>query len=406
MLDICLINLPSPFLLDEKVFPPLGLLYVASSLKDNGCSVHVHDSKIEDIPQGYNYYGLSITTPQYPYAVDAIKHIKGFDKLSRIIVGGPHASVDPQSCIDAGANITVLGEGETSIIPAIKYDCKLIEAPNHLRYHPDRSLIDLKSYKYYIDGELATSVMTTKGCPYRCGFCCHVNKKVKIFPADFVLEELRELKDVYGYKAFMFFDDIFILDKHRAEVILNEIKSWDIKFRCFVRADVVLRHGEDFVKLMKDAGCVEVGMGVESGANSILKVINKGEDIETIERAVRMVRKGGIRVKGFLIVGLPSESWETIYETELFLERNELDDVDFTIFSPFKKSDIYEKKKDYDIKWNELDLEKTWYKGRKGEYESQVSTSKLSCRDIVLARDQLEEKYKKWRDNAGNIAKN
>lgn len=395
--SICLISLPSPFLIDEKVFPSLGILYIARELKNARYGdVVVHDGKIEDIPQGFDVYGISATTPQFPQAVTALKHIREFSKPSQVIIGGPHASVDPESCLDAGFDSAVLQAGETSIQLACDYKCRLIDTPYDGVLHPDRSKINIKNYKYTIDGRPATSIMTTRGCPYRCGFCCKINKRVKIFPANFVLDELRMLKDFYGYQAFMFFDDIFILDTKRLTTILDEITPWDIRWRGFVRADIVARNGVETARRMYESGCREVGMGIESGSDKILKMVHKDENTETLKKGIEVLHQAGIRVKGFLIVGLPSESPETIEETRRFLKESGLDDVDFSLFTPYKKSTIYERKKEFDIDWDRIDLEKNWYKGTPGEYEAQVWTSKMSRQDLVAARDSLESEFKHW----------
>ena len=137
-------------------------------------------------------------------------------------------------------------------------------------------------------------------------------------------------------------------------------------------------------------------MGIETGSPHILRVINKGETHETISKAIELLKNYNIRVKGFFIVGLPSESPESIKQMEDFILSNNLDDIDFTIFQPYKKSHIYENKHLYDIQWDNIDLQKSWYKGLPESYNSQVWTSKMSQRDIVEARIYLEQKYKKW----------
>lgn len=392
--SICLISLSSPFLIDDKVFPNLGVLYLGAHLKKRGYCVNVHDGKMEDIPEGYDLYGISSTTPQFPQAVETLKYLKSFG--AKVIIGGPHASVDPESCVEAGFDHVVMESGEKSLELIAEHGCRLIDTPYHESLHPARNLIDIKSYKYFVDGRAATSVMTTRGCPYRCGFCCKINKKVRIFPAQFVIDELRMLKDVYGYRAFMFFDDIFVLDTKRLVTILDEITPWDVRWRGFVRADIAARNGVEMAKRMFDSGCREVGMGIESGSDKILKIINKDEDTETLKRGINTLHQAGIRVKGFLIVGLPSESPETIEETRKFLRSSGLDDTDFSLFTPYKKSPIFERKNEFDIQWDKIELAHSWYKGTPGSYESQVWNSMMSRKDLVDARNMLEAEFKQW----------
>ncbi len=394
MKSICLVSLPSPFLIDEKVFPPLGLLYLVSALKIQGIEATVHDGTIESIPGGFTHYGISATTPQFPLAVRALKHIRRNNHKAKVIIGGAHATVDQESCTQAGFNSVVMGHGEVALYLSMVYSCELIST-NHVPYiRPDRDAIGLRDYKYYIEGREATTIMTSRGCPFNCAFCCKSTGRTVIHDAHHVIDELTEIKDKYGYNAFMAFDDIFIAAPQRLHKILTHITPWDMRWRGFVRADLLVKGGPDMVDGMKKSGCVELGMGIESGSDSILKTINKGEDTRTMLEAVKMIKKAGIRVKGFLIVGLPGESETTVLETVNFLKKAKLDDVDFSIYTPYKGSPIYNRREHFDIGWNELDMQALWYKGKNGEYRSLVHTSHLSPMEITRYRDNLESEFK------------
>jgi radical SAM superfamily enzyme YgiQ (UPF0313 family) len=166
-----------------------------------------------------------------------------------------------------------------------------------------------------------------------------------------------------------------------------------------VRADIVVKYGQEFVKMMADSGCIGVGIGVESGSPTILKNINKGETIETIGQAIKMLKGEGVKVRGFFILGLPGETAETIAETDRFLATSGLDDIDCKIYQPYPGSPIYEHKETYDIQWGEVAPENTFYKGRPGEYYGSVSTSSLTTEQIVEAWKAMETKYRKWEEN-------
>jgi len=144
--------------------------------------------------------------------------------------------------------------------------------------------------------------------------------------------------------------------------------------------------------LMKESGCVEVGIGVESGSDTILKNVQKVETVEDIEGGIKTLRAAGIRVKAFFIVGLPGENKETLAETEQFLDRVPLDDVDFTIYSVYPGSPVHDNPQDYDIQWEGT----AHFKGIPGQYKSTVRTKALSEEEIVDARDYLESKFKRW----------
>jgi len=402
-MKICLITLPAPFLLNDKVFPNLGILQISSQLKKHGYDVTVHDDKVSKIPEGYDIYGISSTTPQFPLAKEALKRIRGFKNESKVIIGGAHPTVDFESCWDF--DYIIKGDGEDAVTEALAFHKNRVNATKpyiigkqlsqKIEDYPyaDRDAIDIKSYKYYIDNELATTIVTGRGCPFSCAFCCKTSK-VKLRPSWHVIEEFRLLHFQYGYKAFMIFDDIFILNKKRTIEICEAIRNYNFKLRCFVRADLVVKHDYELLETMADAGIVEVGMGIESGSNLILKMINKGETTEIMAKAIKMLKSVGIRVKGFIIVGLPYENQKTLAETRKFLYDNKLDDVDFTIFTPYKGSHIYNNKRLYDIDWNGTEM--SWYKGKPDQYSSNVFTSALSKEDIVEARINLEREFKKW----------
>lgn len=372
-MKVCLIKLPSPFLIDEKVMPPLGLLAVGTGLKLQGHKVDISDKFLE----GYDVYGVSATTPEYPYAVEILKK-------APVIIGGSHASMNYEKCFRDGFSV-VVGDGER-----IDLNKKGIifseEFP--LDDYPiiDRELINIKSYHYYIDGKQATTMVTSRGCPYSCAFCAKSYKMTRYQSVNHVKTEINYIHDL-GFEAVMFFDDTFIVDKERALGIGECLKELGMLWRCFVRADLVVKHGQDFIDTLRKLGCVEVGMGIESGSDTILKNINKQETASQMKQAIGMLHKAGIRVKGFFIVGLPGESRETIYETKEFLRDTSLEGADFTIYQPYQGSPITNNKSDYDIDWVS---EPTYYKGRSKEYTCSVHTSSLSSKDIINARNKLE----------------
>ena len=150
----------------------------------------------------------------------------------------------------------------------------------------------------------------------------------------------------------------------------------------------------EILEKMRSSGCLEVGIGIESGSQRILNTVNKGETVKKNMAAIKMCHKVGIRIKGFFVVGLPGENEESIRETEKFLEEADLNDMDITIFSPYPGSHIYKNKKNFDIHFKD-DYEHAWYKGRPHDYHTTISTSALSSDDILRIRDDLEKRFKK-----------
>ena len=400
-IPIILVNPPSPFLIDELVFPPLGLLYLASYLKQNGYNnIKVFDDfrkEGTDSPdfrsKGY-IYCITATTPQFQGAQQIINRIRKSNKRARIIIGGPHVSGVPQDGLQAGADTVIVGEGERAIIRALEGQRGIIQEPyikdiNTLPT-PARDLIDLKKYKYYIGDKLVTTVMTTRGCPYRCAFCANnvwnFERKIRFHSPNYIYKEVKELKEKYGYNAIMFFDDTFTVDKKRLLEICRLLKPLNITWRCFIRTDTV---DKESLKAMYSAGCRYIGCGVESGSPKILKNIHKATNVELNTSIVKLAKKIGFHVKTFIMIGCPGETESTVEETKDWIKKALPHDFDICILTPYAGSDLYEHPSNYDLCFISNSL--GWYKGKVGEYKSYVWTKDLSRKRIVELRDEIEK---------------
>ena len=407
-MKIILVNPNSDFLINEKVFPSLGLLYLSAYLKKHGYSdislIDMNDERLLPSSIDADIVGIYSNTPQFPTAVKLIHKLKKINtaKDPLYVLGGPHVSGKPEEGLQE-SDIVVAGEGERAILDIVRRKehsenqqrvirCEYIKDIDSLPF-PDRDLIDIKSYKYYLDGRLTTTVVTSRGCPYGCNFCANNawGKSLRMRSPGNVADEVGMLKDKYGYGSFMFFDDTMTVNKRRMAEICGLLKTLKIIYRCFIRSDTV---DGAILKDMRDSGCVEVGMGMESGSERILKIVNKGETVRKNMEAVKLCHKAGIRVKGFLIIGLPGESEESVRETADFLEEAKLDDLDISIFTPYPGSYIYKNKEKFDIKFKD-DYEHAWYKGKPGGYFTNISTKDLASSDILRLRDEMERRFKK-----------
>jgi anaerobic magnesium-protoporphyrin IX monomethyl ester cyclase len=401
---ICLVRLPSPYLINEKAFPPLGLLAMATVLKANGHDVVVHDGTLLDIPEGFDAYGLGPSVTEYGYAREARDVIRKASPSSRIVIGGPHATLNVAECLRDGFDCVVTGDGEPVVNEAFTNASTFVQGggeQSDLDDFPviDRSFINLNNYKYYVDELLTPPVVSSKGCPFSCAFCSRVYRSVRMRSARHVIREIDYLHWDLGYGAVMFFDDTFVVDRRRVESISSHLRRLGMHWRCLVRGDLIVRYGADFVRMLASNGCVEVGMGIESGSDRILEIIGKRENIGTIRSAIDLLKSHGIRVKGFFIIGLPGETAETLAETDRFVESSGLDDMDFSIFKPYAGSRIHAHRDEYDIDWDPMDYSLTFYKGDGREAGGNIRTSRLSNAEIVSAMYAMEEKYKPagWR---------
>lgn len=194
---------------------------------------------------------------------------------------------------------------------------------------PRHDLFPYKKYRMPFAKKLPyAGVVTDFGCPFKCDFCIIGQMPYKLRPVPEVIEELLYLKKM-GIRYFSFGDQTFGAVRDRTEKLLSEMITKRIKlpWGCFARADLVT---EDILKLMKQAGCELLMMGVESGDQGMLDRYHKGTTLEIIRRAFALCKKHGIRTVATFIIGLPGETGDTVQKTiDLALEL----DPDFASFN-------------------------------------------------------------------------
>jgi radical SAM superfamily enzyme YgiQ (UPF0313 family) len=386
-MDILLINPPLDFDIYENEFgrlvyrstmPNLGLLYNASALVDKGYKVEVIDFEAENyseekINKYVNYIdavGITINAYTLKNSAKISALFKQKDKDLKIIIGGPLCSIQPKQTLnDSNADICVRGEGERvigKIVEAIngkrKYDTLpgvYYKKNNEIKNGPPSEIIkDLDSisfparhlvekYEYgLIAGVSATkrkvaSMVTTRGCPYGCKFCCvtNISKSYRMRSIENVIEELEELNN--KYKSVFILDDNFLIDKKRAIKIMDLIieKKYDFEFWVAgVRADAA---DEELFKKMKKAGVKTIGIGIESGNQDVLDFYNKRITIDDIKKAVKLSRKAGFYTQGNFIVGAPIETKEHLEKTYKMATKLPLDIAFFSSLQYYKGSELW-----------------------------------------------------------------
>jgi len=363
-------------------YPNLTLAALAGSLIDK------HDIKILDLDLAADPYkslldemrdfkpdivASSANTPEYLIVKDMMYKIKEKYPSVETIVGGVHVTALPEeagkeSCFD----VIVIGEGDTVInellsasslkdVPGILYrktsskermrteKRKLIGDINTLPY-PAWQLFELKKYK---NSRLSSRknpvglIETSRGCVFQCNFC---NKLT--FGSEYRAKEPKRVVDEMeymiksGFREIHLVDDSFTQDIQRAKDICIEIKKRNLRFPWAslsgVRADKV---DFEFFRLAKEAGCWQVGFGIESGDQNILDRINKKISLSRVEMAVKLARKAGIDTFGFFILALSGETEESMKRTIEFSKRLPLDIAKFDICIPYPGTPYYKELK-------------------------------------------------------------
>ena len=388
---VSLVIPPSPFLADERVFPFIGVLKVASVLEAAGVPVDILDcsgyANYQDLLLEYldqhrdmDWFGITATTPQLPNAVELLHTIREQRPQARVTVGGPHATLttaawkmDQEKGLRGRGSIAydqltslfdcvVAGDGEEAVFRALGVNQpQLIDADDlhsdlFLKRgsledfpYPARQLIDLASYHYTIDGHPATSLIGQLGCPFKCGFCGGRDaasfRFIRTRRPEHIAQEIRHLHSVYGYTGYMFYDDELnvtprgLEDLCGALIALQDELGTEMRFRGFVKAELFT---ERQAAAMYKAGFRVLLSGVESGSDRILAAMEKRTTAEINSRCLRLARDAGMEFKALMSIGHPGESRRTVVESVEWVLREQPNEVDWTVITQYPGSPYFD----------------------------------------------------------------
>lgn len=392
-MKVALVQPDSPYLSYPLAFPNLGLLYISAYLKKHGVEHDFYDltgsASMADFPEiRADIIAFSCQITQWKQVLTYKKELEWANPNSTFVIGGPFPTHSSEECAKEGFYV-IRGEGEEPMLQLVKGEDRSygFVDPN---FFPNWDAIDLSRYGYGLEGKRCMNIMTKRGnCPYRCTFCAksEMKSQLRFRNVENVLAECRELQS-RGFGAIAIYDDDVLLDRKRDYEIFKGLKELGMPYRCMTRTNLA---NYDDLKMLKDTGCAEVAVGVESADPFIHNVVcRKGTTIEQDTRFVLDCKKLGLRVKTYLIIGLPGESRESVAKTKAWLEKVKPDNYDVSIFTPYPGSDIYTHKKEYDIDWDEDELKEIWYSGQ-AQYENcAVRTSHLTSEEILTLKRELE----------------
>ncbi len=365
---VLLINAPL-WNLTTEFYPPLGIAYLAAVLRHQNHEVAIVDMVIEPhadldiIVPRYDIVGVYFNTVNFAEAIECIKIAKRYNKIT--IMGGPHASFNVTECMNFDEiDYVVLGEGEkclASLLNRINCNQEVIDM-HSLVYRkngeviinpledlignldeipfPARDLLPMKEYRLKTND---TSIIASRGCPYRCKFCAATlmgRNRYRRRSVENVVREMEEIVNEYGFERMTFFDDIFTLDKQFVTNLCKAIiaKDFHIGLSCETRVDCVNR---ELLMTMRSAGFDRIFFGVESGCQDILDKYNKGTTISQIKDAVHLCKDLQIIPILSFIIGLPDDTEDTIIETIDFAISLNVRNIWFQPFTPFPGTEAY-----------------------------------------------------------------
>jgi len=370
-------------------FPPLGLGYIAAYLKQRDISVDLVDctflSQREALERIRNskpkIIGIQSMFSMKNKSLELARILRRDCKL--LVAGGPMPTTKPKDFLQ-DFDVVVIGEGEQTMLELVRYtedggqliDVKGIayaekDTGKAIRTPPrdfikdldsipipPRELFDNNAYKSYYSrrfGYTTTSIITSRGCPFKCDFCSRpvFGNEIRNRTETSIADEVEQICSL-GYDRVWFADDCFTLGRGRLLRICNELikRHLRIGWECLSRVDTI---DQEVAGKMKQAGCLRVFFGIESGNDSILALMKKQITVKQADGAVRMFRKAGIQVGAFFIIGYPGENDKTILDTVRFASSLPLDYLSFTLPYPIPGTPLFERLRNRVVKdeWEE-----------------------------------------------------
>ncbi|MCC7013588.1 MAG: radical SAM protein [Planctomycetes bacterium] len=362
----------------DEIYPPLGIGILAAELLQLGYDVKLYDDSIEELEtlrsamEWADVVGISALTPNARRARE-LGLIARSEVGRFVVMGGPHPTTNPEFFLSAGAaDICVQGEGDLTLPEVLTHYRErekwgeiqgitfLDQAGNQVQT-PRRPLIskdkinelpfpayhlyDIPKYMRLMVNP-AVTMITSRGCPYACTFCDAemTPRQYRAMSPERVVDLIEHLLKTYNPPQFMFFDDLFTIQKKRVTAICQEIIKRGLFFEwaCESRLDTM---DFELLRWMKKAGCVKIYYGLESGSPDVLVSVKKGLTIEKIMAAAKLNREVGMSFKYFLIYGFPQETKKDHELTEMIVSATRPDQVHVSLLQPIPGTEIYEQLK-------------------------------------------------------------
>jgi anaerobic magnesium-protoporphyrin IX monomethyl ester cyclase len=368
----------------EEEIPGIGTLILAAVARAAGHRVHLVDGKgtgtsVDAVAEQVachepDHVGISATTVSIGNAGRIAELVKGRNPRAVVTVGGPHVSAVPERTLEAfpGFDYGIVGEGERSYLALIE------------RYARGRDVRDVPGLAWreadgvrvnprapYLDGEAldrlpppawdllpefplrfqpnlfnyrqtpVASLVTSRGCPFSCAFCDRSTsgRRGRFHGVDHVVALCRRLDDL-GVRHVLFYDDLFTVDRGRVVELCERFLAERLRFTWSCNSHPNLLDAPT-LRLMRRAGCWQIAYGIESGSQRVLDVVKREVRLPRMLETLRLTRAAGIRVKGLLMMGHPTEDERSLAETVDFLRDAPLDLAQITKFTPYPGTPAY-----------------------------------------------------------------
>lgn len=388
MLNILLIR-PFVYSTNMSAIPPLGIMYIASSLRHwskKEIYIEILDMRLKKMDPAdlkkkinekkWDIVGLSTLSYEANRMHSIAEFIKSQDKEILVIAGGPYATMNAEDILkDTNIDITVFGEGERTFFELVEaYDSGIkdltdipgiafrkndeilinssraaIEDLDELPF-PAWDLVDLKEYSKMTtfngirEEDISAPIVTSRACPYQCIYCHRMfGRKWRARSSRNVIKEIKLLYDTYAVRELHIVDDIFNLNKKRVIEICDGIIKNGIKVKMAfpngLRADIM---DEEIIKKLKEAGTYMITYAVETVSERLQKMLKKNLDLEKLKKTIDLTDKYKMLIRGFFMLGFPTETLREIKQTVDFAVKSKLTHAFFFTVIPFEGTELYE----------------------------------------------------------------
>ena len=307
--------------------------------------------------KGYDLIAFGLKSSYYPLGMKVIKMAK--DQGSKVMVGGYHATAAPNDLIE-NSDIDYIFQGESEItFPKFLQDPSNFnrtivgDRPSNLDSLPwfDRGMYknaieDCKGWWYGNKLTKMTSVVSARGCPYKCGFCQpiednHFGKQLRRRSVDSLIEEMLWLKKTLNPECIMIHDDTFLIQPTWIEEFISKYPKVGLPFWAAGRADGIVKH-QDLVKRLVKVGWDLISVGFESGSQKILDKMNKGTTVEQNLEAAKIIHDCGAKIYANYMIGLPWETKEDMQATAKMADQIKAEMPSWAFFTPYPGNDLGE----------------------------------------------------------------
>lgn len=382
---------PTKELIIIPPLPPADLMYLAAVAEKQGFEAKISDySQSGDYEEDLrefkpDYLVVNIATPTLEHDLDAVKKAKEIcPNITTVAKGAAFLTlgekiVSEHNELDFG----ILGEAEDTLKDIldnkpknnilgiyykendeVKFTGKrpFIEDLDSLPF-PARHLVNNNIYRRPDNNKVQATIKVSRGCPFHCFFCLATpvsGAKVRRRSPENIVAEIRECVEKYNIKNFLFWSDIFNIDKDWTMKLCQAIIDSGLKitWSANTRADTA---DYEMAKIMYKSGCRLVSIGVESGSQYMLEKMGKKITLNDVRRTVKVFKKAKIRIYNYFVIGLPWETEETVEETIKFAIELNSDFISFYTATPLPGSRFYDYALEHNLFDKETSFENAYY---------------------------------------------